>query len=444
MAMSAPAFFERMKAQLGGEYEAYLGTRHLPPFRGARLNPLKCDQRTLAESLPFPLAPSVFSPYSYYVGSQEKFGMLPAHHAGMFYSQEPSAASAATVLDPQPGEQILDLCASPGGKATQIAGLMMGRGLVWANEMVKSRTGQLLSNLERLGVVNAIISCCHPQQLCSQLQGWFDRVLVDAPCSGEGLFRRNPEAIKQWSPQAVAACASRQLAILDSAVLAVREGGVLVYSTCTFSQEENEGVVKRFLKKHPDFQAEEIPVNFGRPDLHGGLARRIYPMDGGEGHFVARFRRIGKNQCRVDPFRKYFVGDHARAGRQLYAELFSDPVPREMYLDEDCLTLLPPGELPDFTPLNVLRAGVELAHLRPKRLEPSHGLFMSRPYTACRQYLNFSHNSPELAAFLRGEEIDCREKGYVAVCVNGVTVGHGKASGGRLKNHYPKGLRNLK
>ncbi len=443
--MGVPAeFYDRMKKQLGNEYQAFLDCLSRPPFRGARLNPLKCDLGTLERSLPFPLRATAFSEFSFYVDAPDKFGPLPAHHAGMFYSQEPSAAAAATALDPRPGERVLDLCASPGGKATQIAGMMLGAGLVWANEAVLSRTGQLLSNLERMGVSNAVVSCCHPQKLCESLRGYFHRVLVDAPCSGESLFRRDPNAAKQWSPQAVAACAKRQLAILDSAALAVREGGVLVYSTCTFSYEENEGVVEKFLKAHPEFEAQEIPAQFGRPDLAGGFARRIYPMDGGEGHFVARFRRVGENPCGARAFADFFTGDQARAGRQLYAELFTDRCPEGLYLPEgNALTLLP-QELPALNGLHILRAGVELAYLRPRRLEPAHGVFMSRPRTVCRQVLDFPPESPELAAFLHGEEIGCRKSGYTAVCVNGVPAGFGKGSLGRLKNHYPKGLRNMR
>lgn len=434
-------FYKRMEAQLGGEYPAFLDCMKEPPTRGARLNPLKCDLGTLQASLPFPLRPTPFYELSFQVDAPDKFGPLPAHHAGMFYSQEPSAASAVTALEPQPGERVLDLCASPGGKATQIAGMMMGRGLLWANEAVMSRTSQLLSNMERMGVLNAVISCCHPQRLCQTLQGYFDRVLVDAPCSGEGLFRRNPEAGRQWTLSGVQACARRQAAILDSAALAVKEGGVLVYSTCTFSQEENEGVVKKFLQTHRDYVAEEIPVPFGRPSLDGGPARRVYPMDGGEGHFVARFRRMTYNDCWVRDFTGYLNGDLVRSGRALYQELFTDECPEDMFVADDRLMLLPEG-LPDFNGLNVLRAGVELAYLRPRRLEPTHGIFMSRPSTACREVVDFQPDDPDLLAFLRGEEIPTTQRGYAAVCVNGVPVGFGKGSEGRLKNHYPKGLRN--
>lgn len=446
--MSLPKeFLRRMEDLLGGEYGDYLASLERPAFRGVRWNPLKCDLETFRRNLPCELSPTPFSPQCFYAQGLDRPGALPAHHAGMFYSQEPSASSAVTVLDPQPGERVLDLCAAPGGKSTQIAGLMAGEGLLWSNEIVKSRANILLSNLERLGARNAVVSSCHPQKLCQALAGSFDRVLVDAPCSGEGMFRRDPAAAGEWTPESPAACAQRQRAILDSAALAVREGGVLVYSTCTFSREEDEDIARAFLEAHPEFQGELIAESFGRPALDGSpWARRIFPMDGGEGHFIARFRRTGtgeqKSSPKVGEFSRFAGKEEARAAAALYESLFTDPCPSRIARAGDKLLLLPDW-LPELSGLGVLRAGVELGELWGKRIEPSHSLFMSRDRKACRQALDFSSGSPQLAAFLRGEEIDCPEglSGYAAVCVDSVVTGFGKASGGRLKNHYPKGLR---
>ncbi len=435
------AFLERMKSLLGGEYGDFLACMGQPHFRGVRLNPLKCDLETLKKSAPYRLSPTPFSPLCYFAEGEEKPGPLPAHHAGMFYSQEPSASSAVTALDPQPGERVLDLCAAPGGKSTQIAGLLRGRGLLWSNEIVKSRANALLSNLERMGAENAVVSSCHPQRLCEALRGWFDRVLVDAPCSGEGMFRKDPAAVSEWTPESPAACAQRQRAILDSAALAVREGGVLTYSTCTFSVEENEDTAAWFLNAHPEFEQIPIEASFGRPALDGSPARRIFPMDGGEGHFVAKFRRTGENPASTGSFAGAVGRSEEQAARDLYESLFADAFPSGLTRVGDRL-LLPPQGLPALQGLGVLRAGVELGEIKGRRIEPSHALFMSRKREICRQSVDFPPDSPELAAFLRGEEIDCRETGYAAVCVNGVVTGFGKASGGRLKNRYPKGLRN--
>ena len=288
--MELPAAFQRaMEALLGEEYPAYLACLEQPPRRGLRRNPLKCSQPQLEAALPFALEPTPFSPLSFsFEAGEEKVGRLPAHHAGLFYVQEPSACSAVTVLAPQPGEKVLDLCAAPGGKSTQIAGLLAGEGLLWSNEIVKSRAQVLLSNVERLGVANVVVSSCHPQRLCESLQGFFDKVLVDAPCSGEGMFRRDPAAIAQWTPESPAACAQRQRAILDSAALAVREGGVLVYSTCTFSREENEDNVRWFLSAHPEFALVPIEAGFGRPGLGEPASAAHLPHGRGRGPFCGQ------------------------------------------------------------------------------------------------------------------------------------------------------------
>ncbi len=439
-------FLLRMRDMLGGEYAAFLACLEHPPFRGVRWNPLKCDYETFEKSVPWRLSPSPFSPLCFYVQGSEKPGNLPAHHAGMFYSQEPSASCAVTALDPQPGEKILDLCAAPGGKSGQIAALTKGEGLLWSNEIVKSRANILLSNLERLGVRNSVVSSCHPQRLCQALAGFFDRVLVDAPCSGEGMFRRDPAAVLEWTPDSPAACAQRQLAVLDSAALAVKPGGVLAYSTCTFSREENEWTAAAFLKAHPDFVPLPLAASFGRPGLNGEThVRRVFPMDGGDGHFIACFQRADGTETgswgRFSP--KISKGEQ-QAADALYADLFTDASPEMVTRAGNRFFLLPVG-LPNLAGLGVLRAGVELGECKGGRIEPAHGVFMSRPKPVCRRSLDFSPNDPGLLAFLRGEEIDCPEslRGYTAVCVSGVVTGFGKASGGRLKNRYPKGLRSF-
>ena len=361
------AFLNAMQTLLGEEYLSFLecwqGTAH----RGLRRNPLKCGEAQLRDALPFPIEPTAFSPLSYrFNAGEEGVGRLPAHHAGLFYVQEPSACSAVTALDPQPGERVLDLCAAPGGKSTQIAGLLGGEGLLWSNEIVKSRAQILLSNVERLGVRNAVVSSCHPQRLCEGLQGFFDRVLVDAPCSGEGMFRRDPAAVSQWTPESPAACAQRQRAILDSAALAVKEGGVLTYSTCTFAKEENEDNVEWFLAAHPEFELVPLELPFGRPGVNGLPVRRIYPMDGGEGHFVAKFRRVGENPCYAGSFAGTLPPREVGEARQLFEELFTVPFPEEVARFGDRLLLLPPG-LPELSGLGVLRAGVEFARQKGRR-----------------------------------------------------------------------------
>lgn len=436
-------FIKRMKAMLGNDYKYFIECYSYPVFRGIRRNPLKCEETALKSSLPFSMQPSPFSPLGFYIPENtEKIGQLPMHHAGAFYVQEPSASSAVTVLDPQPGEKILDLCAAPGGKSTQIASLLSGKGLLWSNEIVRSRTNILMSNLERMGVKNAIISCCYPEKLCKTLTGYFDRVLVDAPCSGEGMFRRSEEAIQDWSPEHVKACAIRQLAILESACLALKEDGVLVYSTCTFSREENEDVVSAFLKQHEDFHLEDCGVSFGRPAFLP-KARRIFPMDGGEGHFVAKMRRNSSNCCYVEPYPSNSK-KCADAAKELHEQIFKTKLSGKIEQIRNDFYLIP-DIFPKTDGLGVLRAGVSLGSLRPGRAEPSHALFMAAKPEELQNVISLTHDSEEITAFLHGEELSVSSglKGYCGVAVNGVLTGFGKCSGGRMKNHYPKGLRNL-
>lgn len=439
------AFLSRMQTMLGDEYSQFLAAYDQPHFRGVRINPLKCDRETI-EAAMGTLTPSPFSPLCFYTQT-EKVGSLPLHHAGAFYSQEPSASSAVTVLAPEPGEKVLDLCAAPGGKSTQIAACLMGEGLLWSNEIVKNRAQILLSNMERMGVKNTVVSSCHPETLCSRLAGFFDKVLVDAPCSGEGMFRRDEQAVEEWSPEHVKACADRQLAILHSAKQAVREGGVLVYSTCTFSPEENEGVIRRFLEEEPGFVLESPGVSFGRK-AEAMDAVRIYPMDGGEGHFAARLRRVSENPKMPASLKlPAEKGEGFQLARELLQKVFRQP-PKNPIMQAGNRLYLLPNRLPEISGLGVLRAGVEVGEIKGKRIEPAHGLFMAARQEDLQYSVSFPSNSAEIASFLRGEELgvelDAPNGSYVGVCVDQVTVGYGKYSSGRLKNHYPKGLRNKK
>lgn len=434
-----------MKQQLGSEAEAFFACYTQPVQRGIRLNPLKCTAEKLAGLLPFELEQAPFSPLSYYAPENFKAGQEPLHHAGAFYMQEPSASAAVTALNPQPGERVLDLCAAPGGKSTQIASLLNGQGMLWSNEIVRGRANILLSNIERLGIRNAVVSSCQPEVLCSALAGFFDRVLVDAPCSGEGMFRRDEGAVEEWTPEHAAACAVRQQAILESAVQAVRPGGVLTYSTCTFSPEENEGVITEFLKRHPEFELIDTGLTGGRPALE--KARRIYPMDGGEGHFVAVLRHTG--DAAVLPTANAVKSSAAAA--QLQKEIFREILPGIPAQFGEKLYLLPLG-LPQLQGLGVLRAGILLGEEKPvhrkgapPRLEPVHAAFMAAKPEELNQCLSLAHDDPRTSAFLHGEEIEVPQtlKGYCGVAVEGITTGFGKCSGGNLKNHYPKGLRIL-
>ena len=433
-------FLKRMKDMLGDEFEAFLKCYEEAPEKGIRLNTLKCTEEKLLASFGSELKRSGFSPLSFAAEREIKVGAMPIHSAGAFYSQEPSASSAVTGLAPERGDKVLDMCAAPGGKSTQIAAYLDGTGLLWSNEVVRSRANILLSNVERMGIRNAVVSSVYPDVLEKKLAGYFDKVLVDAPCSGEGMFRKNPEAITEWSPEHVTACAERQLMILDSAAECLKEGGVLVYSTCTFSYEENEGVTQKFLKKHPEFEIYPIDVPFGRMAFGGIPALRIFPMDGGEGHYVARFRRIGENLKYPEPYSFSKPTPELKEAQKLLDKICIIPLWGDLAVNGDKVMILP-KDLPNLKGINILRAGVVMGEILKNRIEPHHSLYMALRAEECRQCIDFSQDDPQLLKYLHGEEIDCDFNSFTAVAVNGMTVGFGKASGGRLKNRYPKGLR---
>ena len=438
------AFFDRMKVQLGDDYERYLATVDLEPYRAIRVNTLKISDDELLPLLPFAGERTPFCEDGFYV-TEDKLGKHPLHHAGAFYVQEPSAMSAVTVMGVEPGDKVLDLCAAPGSKSTQIAAQLGGTGLLWANEIVRPRAHILLSNIERMGVKNAVVSNMAPDNLCPALAGFFDKVLVDAPCSGEGMFRKDRDAIFEWSIEHTLSCAERQKAIMDSAAQAVRPGGIMVYSTCTFSEEENEGVIRHFLDAHPEFELIDTGCKFGQPAM--GKARRIYPFHGGEGHFVAKLRRNSGREYRGGMYR--YVEPTREERRRIddfLVEILRNNSFRHLYVIDDRILDLPDIELmPDITGMNILRAGVKLGDFKKDRIEPHHNLATSLTSGQFRRRLKLKSTDDITARFISGEELhlDSWIKGYAVVTVDGITLGLGKAVDGRLKNKYPKGLRTL-
>lgn len=463
------AFLDRMRRLLGEDYEAFLDAWQTPLHRGLRVNTLKCSPAHFRDIFPAGegLRPIPFSPFGYEVESGWKAGADPLHHAGAYYMQEPSAMSAVTILAPRPGERILDMCGAPGGKSTQIAAALEGWGLLWANEYVRPRAQILLQNLERCGVSQAVVSSCEPSVLGDKLPGYFDAVLVDAPCSGEGMFRKEAAALEMWSEDNIRLCADRQRLILDAASRTVAPGGRLVYATCTFAPEEDECMAAWFLQHHPDFSLVDLrrQVSFGRegfswervkafasdtgePQAALEGCRRILPADGGEGHFVAAFRREGSAPVGCEAFASLKEGKadaYAASCAELFTACFDLPAPPagRFLTVGDTVRLLPDCRLP-VKGLGIIGAGVAAAQICKNRLEPCHGLFMAAHPAGCRQQLTLALEDDRLKRFLRGEEIEAPGvQGWTAVTVEGIVTGFGKASGGRLKNRYPKGLRLL-
>ena len=443
-------FVERMTLLCGDEWRS----EGDEAARGLRVNTLKCSPASAGRHLPLG-EPLPFSPFGFAALPSLKAGKDPFHHAGAYYMQEPSAMSAVTVLDPRPGERVLDLCAAPGGKSTQIAAALGGHGLLWCNEYVSKRAHVLVQNLERCGVVNAVVTSMDSARLCPPLSGWFDAVLVDAPCSGEGMFRKEPDALAMWSEENVRACAARSAEILDNAAKTVRAGGRLLLSTCTYAPEENECQTAYFLKRHPDFELVRIDVPFGRagfsaaqvapfaseplPEADLTATRRIFPADGGEGHFLALFRRKGEEPCAKLPC--YSEDKVAAAVREAVAEWAGELPEGVLCAAGDTWRLMPP-DTPQLRGISYLMAGVALAEQRKNRLMPTHAWAMALGDRAT-QTLALLADDQNLPRFLRGESVPFAGRGYAAVTVEGVSVGFGKGDGRQLKNHYPKGLRLL-
>ncbi|MDY3780911.1 MAG: RsmB/NOP family class I SAM-dependent RNA methyltransferase [Candidatus Faecousia sp.] len=428
--MLPEAFLKRMERQLGADYPAFLESLERPRAVALRFNPLK----GAVPKLPFVGEPVPWEPMGYYYDPQSRPGLHPYHEAGVYYLQEASAMSAVALLDPQPGETVCDLCAAPGGKSTQIAGRMRGEGLLLCNEYSPARAKILARNIERMGVANAIVTNEKTESLAKRLPGFFDRVLVDAPCSGEGMFRKEEAAVTDWSQETVEMCAARQAEILDNAAKLLKPGGRLVYSTCTFAPEEDEEAVAAFLARHPEFAPEEVDAPWFTPGPQATY--RMWPHKlWGEGHFGAVLRKLEGEETEI-PLEK---------GRPLPKPWLSFAKEAGVNLPEgiglcfgDRLYLAPLGT-PALPGLRVLRAGLELGALKKDRIDPAHALALWGKDFA--QNVDFSADGPEIRAYLHGEVLPGKTKGWCLVTVDGYSIGWGKGDGTQLKNHYPKGLR---
>ena len=428
--MLPEAFLNRMKQQLGEEYPAFLASLERPRAVALRFNPLKGEQPTL----PFAGEPVPWEPMGVYYDPQSRPGLHPCHEAGVYYLQEASAMAPVVLLDPKPGERVCDLCAAPGGKTTQIAGRMLGKGFLLCNEWSPKRAKILSRNVERMGIANALVTNEHPQKLAQRLPGYFHKVLVDAPCSGEGMFRKEEAAVTDWSQETVEMCANRQREILDSAALLVCPGGRLVYSTCTFAPEENEQTVAAFLERHPEFAPESVEAPWFTPGENASF--RLWPHKLlGEGHFAAVLRRkgSGESEDRTD------AGEKLPAQWKDFAKELGISLPAGKAVTFGQSLYWAPEEMPDIRGLKVLRPGLELGIVKKDRFEPSHALALW--LNDCKTKENDTADSPRIAAFLRGEVIPSEKRGWCLVTVDGFSLGWGKGDGRVLKNHYPKGLR---
>ena len=433
--MPTEYFEARERALLGQRYETLYAAPSDSAARGVTVSALRTTPGTFAAKADMALEPSPFCKAAFVVREETfKPGRHPYHHAGVFYSQEPSAASAAPLLGVKPGMRVLDLCAAPGGKSSQLAAALQGQGLLVSNEYVAARADILKSNLERMGVPNAVILNEAPARIAEALPEFFDRVLVDAPCSGEGMFRKEEAAVTDWSQQTVEMCAARQAEILDNAARLLKPGGRLVYSTCTFAPEENEQTVAAFLDRHPEFAPERVDAPWFTPGEQGTY--RMWPHKLlGEGHFGAVLRKLDGEEGDI-PEEK---GTAMPKPWQSFAKEMGLPLPEGIFLGFGDRLYLAPQGCPELKGLRVLRPGLELGELKKDRLEPAHALALwAKPL---ERTMDLPSEGPEIGQYLHGEVLPCTEKGWRLVTVDGYSIGWGKGDGRQLKNHYPKGLR---
>lgn len=446
-------FKDKMEGLLKDEFSDFLKGYDKDNFYSLRINTLKATAETVLERKLFDFSPVSWCPTGYYYPAQQRPGRHSYHHAGVFYIQEASAMAVVECADIQKGDKVLDLCAAPGGKSTQIAAKLGGTGLQISNEIVPNRAKILSQNMERMGVKNAVVTNESPEKLEKVFPAFFDKIIVDAPCSGEGMFRKDPAVVNEWSLAQVEVCANRQGHILESAHKMLAENGVMVYSTCTFSPEENEIAVQKFMDRHPEyilikpdvhkFFSAGVPhwAENGSKDLE--YTMRLFPHKiDGEGHYIAVLKKTQGEASRVKTskattdkkllqpyfdFEKKFLKDISFSNFTLFGE--------NLYAM--------PENTPDLSKVKVLRCGLHLGEIKKNRFEPSHSLAMALCRDNVKQFVSYDCESDEMLNYLKGETLEVSDdiKGWCLVCCDGYSTGWAKVSDGIAKNHYPKGLR---
>ncbi len=462
-----PLFLERMSRFLDQEYPAFAESLHAAPKSGLRVNILKLSVEAFEKLSPFALGKRVpWCSSAFVLDGEEKPGKHPYHLAGLYYLQDPSAMAPAELLfsiPPENDEKVLDLSAAPGGKTTHLAALMHGKGLLVANEIKNKRLGHLALNVERWGAGNVVVTNEAPERLADHFGAFFDRVLVDAPCSGEGMFRKDMSARADWSLEMVAGCALRQGNILRVAANLVKPGGYLLYSTCTFAPEENEGAIAQLLDEFPNFEVVELPLfdGFvrGKPEwlaagtkTGSGLAGavRLFPHRlEGEGHFACLLRKVEQGTASAEAQRpkrreaRKMETPDLRFWREFARDALNVNLAEErLCVVGDRLYYVPEGNA-DFGRLRVVHPGIWLGSLKKGRFEPAHPLALFLKPGQVKNFISFPADSRELAAYLRGESLEVDVSGWAVVCVNGWPLGWGKGVQGVLKNHFPHGWMSL-
>lgn len=436
------AFLERMKNMLGDEYEDFLKSfQDKKSYSGMRINKLKKNAGEAVINETGDLPGVLWCADGFYADKDIISGKHPYHVGGLVYFQEPSAMLPVEMLGIEEGDFVLDLCAAPGGKSTQAAAKLNGQGLLVANEIVPKRAMVLCENIQRMGIKNAIVTNEAPDRLAEKYKAFFDKIIVDAPCSGEGMFKKEPQAALEWSKEHTYSCAERQKNILRSAFSMLKGGGYLVYSTCTFAPCENEEVASWVLSEFPD--VELVPIfaegtEDGRSEWSKNLVdlsgtKRIFPHKSrGEGHFVALFKKNGDEK---QEYKKIYKCDKEQLFRDFEKKYISKRL-EGTFIDFGDKLFLMPYNL-DIDKIKTELPGLFLGVCKKGRFEPSHALCVALD----REDFTYVIETKEPEKFFRGETIPGDVKGWTAVLYKGYPIGWGKGSDGVIKNHFPKYLR---
>lgn len=435
---------EAMKELLQDEYKDYIDSLSKPSISGMRVNTLKIKKEELLKLLNLNLREVKWADTGFYLDEDLRLSKSPYYYAGLYYMQEPSAMSPASLCEAKRGDKILDLCAAPGGKSTQIACKLEGEGLILSNDLSNSRAKALLKNIELSGIRNTVITCEEPQKLASVYEEYFDKILVDAPCSGEGMFRRDIAVFNAYLKRGPENFAPIQASILDSAARMLKKGGYIIYSTCTYSKLEDEDTVLEFLKRHEDFEIGVLPMYEGfTPSKYVDGAVRLFPHKlEGEGHFVCKLVKKGES-TEDESEAKYFKAVKLPKSVLEFLKLtnisWDD---KRFYMNNEYVYYLPEGLILD-KKLRYLRTGLLIGRMNNNRFEPSQAFAMSLKYEDWKNPVNLSIDDDRVIRYLKGETIDADDtgSGYRLLCVEKYPLGFVKQDTTRLKNKYYKGWR---
>ena len=447
-------YIEKMQNLLGEDFEKYIESFNEKNYQGLRANLLKITPEKLKDLLNFNLTPIPWCNTGFYYPEDIRPAKSPYYNAGLFYIQEPSAMSTGAMLPIEKGDKVLDLCAAPGGKSTQVAGKLNGTGVLVTNDISATRCKALLKNIEINGVFNAIVTNETPKNLAKKFKGYFNKIIVDAPCSGEGMFRKDKEAIKSWETHKTDFCCNLQREILYYAKEMLDEGGIIAYSTCTFAPEENEEMINEFLLKNEDFEIIDFEKSGGfengrnewikSENIVSGIEKtgRLMPYKvKGEGHFLALLKRKGQAKNppikTIPPINKKEIQDI----ENFFKENLNIPMFENLEIHKTSVFSIPNGI--DLGGLRVVRSGFYLGELKTKRFEPSQAFAMGLKKENAKNTITFNIEDTNLTRYLKGESftVDTKNDGWHLVCLEDYPIGWGKIQNGRLKNKYLAGWR---